>query len=195
MISSRWLMAGAVLAAIPLCILFVDRPVTEFLVAHPLPGLSRLVWLPRVFFLVALVTPFFARTLAQPARWKKALLLLSISVLWSIAVVELFLKRLAGRLGPDAWLLDHQYGFHWFRGRFFRYQSFPSGEAALLMAAIGILWVLYPRWRWIYALAFLVEALALVTLQWHFISDVLAGGLIGACGAALAFRFVGRTGQ
>lgn len=193
MISSRWLMAGLVLAAIPLCILFVDRPLTEFLAARPLPGLSHLVWLPRLFFLAALAAPFFAKRLAAPVVWKKAFLLLSFGVLWSIAVVELFVKRLAGRLGPNAWLFDHQYGFHWFRGRSLRYQSFPSGEAALLMAAICILWVLYPRGRWLYALAFLVEAVALITLRWHFASDILAGGLIGACGAALAFRFVGRT--
>ncbi len=188
----RWLMAGLALAAIPLLILFADRPITEFLVAHPLPGLSGLVWLPRISFLLALAAPFFVQRSWDSVPWKKTLLLLSISVLWSAAVVELFLKRLAGRSGPDAWLLAHQYGFHWFHGRSLRYQSFPSGEAALLMATVGILWVLYPKGRWLYAVACLVEAVALITLRWHFASDVLAGGLIGACGVALAFRFIRR---
>lgn len=195
MTNARWLMAGLALAAIPLFILVVDRPLTEFLAAHPLPGLSFIVRLPRVFFLLALAAPFFAKRLsstARPAAWKRGLLLLSISVLWSMVVVELVLKRLAGRVGPDAWLDRHQYGFHWFAGRSVRFQSFPSGEAALLMATIGILWVLYPKARWLYVLAFLVEGVALVTLRWHFASDVLAGGVIGACGAALAFRFVDR---
>jgi membrane-associated phospholipid phosphatase len=193
---ARWLIAGVILAAIPLCVVTVDRPLTEFLVAHPIPGLSLLVRLPRVFFLLALVVPFFAGRLSKgggSAAWKDLFFLLSFSVLWSLAVVELALKRLAGRLPPDAWLYRHEYGFHWFFGRLPRFQSFPSGEAALLMAAIGVLWVLYPKARWLYVLAFLVEALALITLRWHFLSDVLAGGLVGACGAALAFRFVGRT--
>lgn len=187
---ARWVMAGLALAAIPLCILAVDRPLTDFLAAHPLPGLAVVVRLPRLFFLAALVAPFFSRRLSGKVPWQRAVLLLSISVLWSMAVVELVLKRVAGRLGPYAWLRYQQYGFHWFAGRSPRFQSFPSGEAALLMAAIGILWVLYPKARWLYALAFAVEALALVTLKWHFLSDVIAGGLVGACGAALAFRFV-----
>jgi membrane-associated phospholipid phosphatase len=186
-------MAGLALAAIPLCILVADRPLTEFLVVRPLPGLSYLVRLPRLFFLVALVAPFFSRWLSSavnPASWKRGALLLSVSVLWSMAVVELVLKRVAGRLGPLSWLRYHQYGFHWFAGRSLRFQSFPSGEAALLMAAIGILWVIYPKARWLYVLAFVIETIALITLQWHFLSDVIAGGLVGACGATLAFRFV-----
>ena len=193
MTGGRWLTAGLALAAIPLCILVVDRPLTEFLVAHPLPGLSFLVRLPRLFFLVALVAPFFSRWLSSavnPASWKRSARLLSISVLWSMAVVELVLKRIAGRLGPLFWIRYHQYGFQWLAGRSPRFQSFPSGEAALLMAVIGILWVLYPKGRWLCVLAFVIEAIALVTLQWHFLSDVIGGGLVGACGAALAFRFV-----
>lgn len=193
MTGGRWLVAGLALAAIPLSILLVDRPLTEFLVAHPLPGLAFLVRLPRLFFLLALVAPFFAPQLSRtgdPASWRRALLLISVSVLWSMAVVELLLKRIAGRLGPLFWIRDHAYGFHLFAGRSPRFQSFPSGEAALLMAVIGILWVIYPKARWLYVLAFMVESVALVTLEWHFLSDVIAGGLIGACGAALAFRFV-----
>jgi membrane-associated phospholipid phosphatase len=193
---ARWLMVGATLASIFLCIVAVDRPLTEFLTAHRLSGLSVLVRLPRAFFLLALVVPIFAGRLSPFGRlvtWKRALLLVSFSVLWSLAVVELVLKRLAGRLGPDAWLFRHQYGFHWFYGRSPRFQSFPSGEAALLAAVLGVLWVLYPRARWLYVVAFVVEAIALVTLRWHFMSDVLAGGLVGACGAALAFRFVERV--
>lgn len=188
-----WLAAGAILVAIPFSIFALDRPLTDFLVAHPLPGLALLARLPRPFFLFALVVPLFASRLSPakpPVTWKRAFLLVSFSVLWSLAMVELVLKRLAGRLTPDAWLFQHQYGFHWFHGRSPRFQSFPSGEAALLMAVIGVLWVLYPRARWLYVLALAVEAVALVTLRWHFMSDVLAGGLVGACGAVLAFRFV-----
>ena len=193
MMGGRWVMAGLALAAIPLCILAADRPLTEFLVAHPLPGLAFLVRLPRLFFLAALVAPFFSRWLSsadKPASWKRGALLLSVAVLWSMAVVELVLKRIVGRMGPLFWTRSHQYGFHWFAGRSPRFQSFPSGEAALLMAVIGILWVLYPNGRWLYVLAFVVETIALVTLQWHFLSDVIGGGLVGACGAALAFRFM-----
>lgn len=57
------------------------------------------------------------------------------------------------------------------------------------MAAIGILWVHYPRWRWLYAASFLVEGSVLVILRWHFASDVIAGGLIGLAGAALTLRY------
>ena len=186
----RWLMVGLALAAIPICILLVDRPLTDFLVSHPLPGLSRVVWLPRLFFLTALLAPFLLLTSTPAASRGRALRLLSFSALWSIALVELVLKRVTGRLGPLFWVRYHQYGFHWFAGRSPRFQSFPSGEATLLMAGIGILWLLYPKARWLYVALMLIESVALVTLQWHFLSDVIAGGLVGVSGAALAFRFM-----
>jgi membrane-associated phospholipid phosphatase len=190
-LSAGWLLVGVALALIPLCIVAVDRPLTEFLVRR-IPGLTLLVITPRLLLALAIAAPFIPAVFSRGQErelWKKMLVLISFSVLWSIVVVELVLKRIAGRLTPFAWLRHHQYGFHWFWGRLPRYQSFPSGEAALLMAAIGVLWVLYPKWRWLYAIAFVAEGLALIVLGWHFASDVIAGALVGACGARLALRY------
>lgn len=192
--SAGWLVTGLALAAMVVCIARLDRPLAEFLVRR-VPGLTLLAITPRVLLVLAIAAPFipavFSRGLDR-ALWKKMVVLVSFAVLWSIVVVELVLKRVAGRLSPMAWLMHDQYGFHWFRGRIPRYQSFPSGEAALLMAAIGVLWVLYPKWRWLYAIAFAAEGLALMILGWHFASDVIAGGLVGACGARLALRYANK---
>lgn len=190
-LSAGWLLAGLGLVAILVCIVALDRPLAELLVRHA-PGLTLLVITPRLLLALAIAAPFIPAIFSRArdrALWKKTLVLVSFSVLWSIVVVELVLKRIAGRLTPFAWLQYHQYGFHWFRGRIPRYQSFPSGEAALLMAAIGVLWVLYPKWRWLYVIAFLAESLVLMVLGWHFASDIIAGGLVGACGARLALRY------
>jgi membrane-associated phospholipid phosphatase len=95
-----------------------------------------------------------------------------------------------GRYWPDTWvddnpslIRDDAYGFHPFQSGS-AFGSFPSGHAARTLALAAILWIAYPRWRWACVLASLVEAVALVGMNYHFVSDVIAGGFVGAIVAA-----------
>jgi membrane-associated phospholipid phosphatase len=45
---------------------------------------------------------------------------------------------------------------------------------------MSVLWVCYPKFRAFYALAVLAVAAALVGANYHFVSDVIAGGFLGA---------------
>ena len=44
---------------------------------------------------------------------------------------------------------------------------------------IAVLWIYYPKWRALYALAVLAVATGLIGANYHFVSDVIAGGFVG----------------
>jgi len=96
-------------------------------------------------------------------------------------------KRLIGRARPlrvpgfDVYFAP----FSW-RADF---ASLPSGHATTAFAAAFALGALFPRARavlWIYAV---LIAVSRVILTAHYPSDVIAGAVVGACGALLVCRF------
>jgi membrane-associated phospholipid phosphatase len=44
---------------------------------------------------------------------------------------------------------------------------------------MAVLWLLYSRWRWLYALFMLAVTVCLLGANYHFLSDVIAGGFVG----------------
>ena len=60
-----------------------------------------------------------------------------------------------------SFLHDGVYGFNFFRGGH-AYASFPSGHTAVTCAVIAVLWIYYPKWRWLYVLAVLALAIGLI---------------------------------
>jgi membrane-associated phospholipid phosphatase len=95
------------------------------------------------------------------------------------------LKFLFGRTWPDTWgpgiisfLRNGAYGFHYFHnGRSFG--SFPSGHAAVAAAVFSIPYLLFPKLRVIAAACIVAINIALVMLNLHFLSDVIAGSFLG----------------
>ena len=66
------------------------------------------------------------------------------------------------------------------------YHSFPSGHMAKTCAVIAVLWILYPKWRWVYVFIVSAVAAGLVLTNLHFLSDVVAGAFVGvSIGGAL----------
>jgi len=180
-------------ALIPVSIEYLDRPIADFAVTHflDIAGLGRFAALPGWLLLPALLVPFalMAWRRRLPSKIAQAAIVSSISVIWTSAVVEIVLKRVFGRLDINAWLIQHEYGFHFFAGGDYRFRSFPSGEAAMLSAVICALWPLYPRLRPMFVLLAIVETFLLLSLNWHFLSDVIAGVLVGLAGSIVARRF------
>ncbi len=95
------------------------------------------------------------------------------------------LKYAFGRYWPETWvqnnpslIRDGAYGFNWFHGGA-GYASFPSGHTTVTCAVISVLWLLYPRWRPLYALIVLAVGIGLIGADYHFLSDVIAGGFLG----------------
>ena len=95
-----------------------------------------------------------------------------------------FVKMIFVRSRPILYACDHVHGFYFFEGisKFSqRYASFPSGHAVNCFSMFAIVSILYPRYR---AYAFLIALLcsfSRIVLSAHFLTDVMAGALLGYC--------------
>jgi membrane-associated phospholipid phosphatase len=194
------LLAGAALVA--LCYFFVDRPVAFFVHDHNLARFSFLAWLtypPPILqaWAPALLTGLAVRRAWGPfRRWERTLFAACVSLLVAVQFKD-SLKYVFGRYWPDTWVHDNPsligggaYGFHPFHEGS-AYGSFPSGHAARTLAVVAVVWVAYPRWRWACVAAAAAVAVGLIGMDYHFVGDVIAGGLVGGLVGVYAARFCG----
>ena len=187
--------------------LLLDAPVTRALTQWPaeeraffaeLTGWGESDWiLYPTFFVWAAALGLSLFPIGWSARWAVRAIG-SMSGFTFLAVgapglVSAILKRLLGRARPGG--LD-EFGTLWFEpGSFFQYslQSLPSGHATTSFALAFALVALFGRWLgFAYFLAALI-ALSRIVLGAHFLSDALAGALLGTFGAMLVRNyFAGR---
>jgi membrane-associated phospholipid phosphatase len=188
----RWLLALLLTAeAVVVCYLWIDRPIALFVHAHSAQHetFARLTYLPD------LLIPLAAAAFVGFGLWALAGQPLSkIVTAGALCTIGLIvaetiksqLKLAFGRLWPDTWVAnnpsfihDGAYGFNFFHGGA-GYASFPSGHMAATCAVISVLWIMVPKLRPLYALIVLAVAAGLVGANYHFLSDVIAGGFVGA---------------
>jgi membrane-associated phospholipid phosphatase len=94
--------------------------------------------------------------------------------------LKIILKWLFGRIETRTWLSDPSlYGFHWFNGTE-GFQGFPSGHMMVFTPLFLAMWHYYPRFRLHCGAAWFCLGIALITTEYHFFSDVVAGAYIGA---------------
>jgi membrane-associated phospholipid phosphatase len=77
--------------------------------------------------------------------------------------------------------------FDFFQGD--NHSSFPSGHMALLGAFASILWQSYPRARPILISLLCLAGAAIVAGNWHYVSDIIAGAVLGLTVGAAMGRF------
>jgi undecaprenyl-diphosphatase len=99
----------------------------------------------------------------------------------SVAVSGLFtdaIKPLLGRARPVEWDRKQAYGFHpiTFHAT---WNSMPSGHATSAAAVAVALWFLVPRYRVVWMALGLLLAFSRVMVNAHYLSDVLAGIMMG----------------
>jgi membrane-associated phospholipid phosphatase len=183
------LAVGSILIAA--CYAFVDRPVATLVHRDGFRREVVLKWFTYPPPIVQLWTPALLAvlgvrwSLGRLRRWEMALLLASVS----LVLADQFRETLAlvfGRYWPETWIDDNPsfigdgaYGFHPFHSGS-AYESFPSGHTARTLAVVSTYWILYPRWRAVGVAGTLAVVVGLIGMNYHFVSDVLAGGLIGA---------------
>lgn len=135
--------------------------------------------------LLILAVPF-----APKGRFRDLLLLAGISIMVAF-ILKGDLKMIFGRDWPvsldggdAARIRQHASGFHFFRG-FVSLDaefsgSFPSGHSAIAFAMFLSIGLVFRRMLAICLLLALLESAALVVLNYHFLSDALAGALLGS---------------
>jgi membrane-associated phospholipid phosphatase len=191
------LIAGWLLS-IPLAIAFIDRPAARF--AHDVIGhheVLRRLTLPTAYLVplsLILLAVLGLAALRRPlAGIPRLLFLASLSLTVATSLGEA-LKRAFGRTWPETWvnhnpsLIGNQvFGFFPFHGGP-GWASFPSGHMFATAGFLVVPWLLAPRWRLLWATMIALVAIGLYTMDYHFISDIIAGTGLGAAVAAVVVR-------
>lgn len=190
----RHLALAAGLAALPLCWFFLDRPLARAVERIPtgwnplFHGLGLLSGFPFVLGVsLVMAALFFVRVYGRglPRGPLIPLLYIPAAALTASAVTGL-LKVVFARYRPGVFIDAGLYGFSYWKAGYWS-NSFPSGHAAVAFALAFALGASYPRWRGpALALAALIAA-SRVLLNLHYLSDVIAGVLLGI-GLALLYR-------
>lgn len=92
------------------------------------------------------------------------------------------IKFIFGRYWPQTWkgnqsLIEHNaYGFDFFHEG----GSFPSGHATCTFAIATAIWIVFPRFRLLAVSLAFFTIIGQLGMNYHFVSDILAGGLLGS---------------
>jgi membrane-associated phospholipid phosphatase len=191
-ITSRWLQGFiALVATITFCYFYVDKNVAYFFQAHSFKEYTILKLIAEIPGTLLGVVPALFVYLIIRHSWSKpnaidqAFFILIVASSTAFVVREL-LKVVFSRPWIDTFynnnpslLRNNVYGFKWFDYSYL-YKSFPSGHMINILCVAVVLNLLYPRLKYIWSgIAFSV-ALAQMSLNYHFISDIIAGSYIGA---------------
>jgi membrane-associated phospholipid phosphatase len=176
---------GLFAAGLAFCLLSIwlfDEPIARFFGRHwrqyPLRIGTSFVIAPVAAVLLAL--GIFRLRNETASRSGEALTVAAYSALSGFAINSFLLKVLFARERVDHFLHGHG-GF--FRAAHGEDYSFPSGHSVLVAAILVTLWRYYPRWYPLYIATMAVVTILLLAGNWHFLSDIVAGGLWGAAAA------------
>jgi len=193
---------GACLVAVLICYLWIDRPVAFFVYRHHVNTIQAFHWLtyppPEVQNWSALVLTILVvrRAWGPFVRWQKVLLVACLSLIvaddFRISLGDVF-----GRYWPETWTHDNPsligtgtYGFHPFQ-RGDDIGSFPSGHACRILGFAAVWIIGMPRSRTVLIIVLVLcipMLVSLVAMNYHFVSDVIGGGVLGGLIATYAAR-------
>ena len=136
--------------------------------------------LPTVLVLSAVLWTMYLRRVRRGNRDEKTrFYLLSGTALPAAFIAKAALKLLFGRMNTRVWLAKGGgLSFRWFHGGG-EYGSFPSGHMAVFAALAASCWLFFPKYRVASLAAITALGFALVATDYHYLSDVIAGGYLG----------------
>jgi membrane-associated phospholipid phosphatase len=192
--------AAPCIAAVLVCYFWIDRPVAFFVYRHHINTIQVFRWLtyppPEVQNWSALVLTILVvrRAWGPFLRWHKVLLVACLSLIvaddFRISLGDVF-----GRYWPETWTHDNPsligtgtYGFHPFQ-RGDDIGSFPSGHACRILGFATVWLIAMPRSRTVQIVVIVLCApmlVSLVAMNYHFVSDVIAGSILGGIVATYA---------
>jgi len=180
------------IGAVLICYFWIDRPVAFFVYDHRINKIQVFRWLtyppPEVqnWSALALTILMVRRAWGSFLRWQKTLF---------VACLSLIVGDVFGRYWPETWTHDNSsligtgtYGFHPFQ-RGDDVGSFPSGHATRILAFATVWLIAIPRNRILQVVVIVLSAsmlVSLVAMNYHFVSDVIAGSVLGGIVAMYA---------
>ena len=186
---------GSCILAVVVCYFWVDRTVAFFVYDHHINSIKLFRWLtyppPEVQNWSALMlTVLMVRRARGPfERWQKVLFVACISLIVA-DTFRISLGDVFGRYWPETWTHDNPsligtgtYGFHPFQ-RGDDVGSFPSGHACRILGFAGVWMIAMPGTRVVVMVLSVPMLVSLVAMNYHFVSDVIAGSVLGALIAA-----------
>jgi len=188
------------IGAVLICYFWIDRPVAFFVYDHRINKIQVFRWLtyppPEVqnWSALALTILMVRRAWGSFLRWQKTLFVACLSLIvaddFRISLGDVF-----GRYWPETWTHDNPsligtgtYGFHPFQ-RGDDVGSFPSGHATRILAFATVWLIAIPRNRILQIVVIVLSAsmlVSLVAMNYHFVSDVIAGSVLGGIVAMYA---------
>ena len=191
--------AGCIVAVV-ICYFWIDRPVAFFVYGHHINKIEIFRWFtyppPEVQNWSALMLTILVlrRAWGPFLRWQKVLLVACVSLIvaddFRISLGDVF-----GRYWPQTWTHDNPsltgtgaYGFHPFQ-RGDDIGSFPSGHACRILGFAAVWVIAMPRSRTVQIVVLVLCApmlVSLVAMNYHFVSDVIAGSVLGGLIATYA---------
>jgi membrane-associated phospholipid phosphatase len=177
-------------AAVVLSYFWLDRPIALSMHEH-LRGFdvfAMLTYVPAASAPLAVIL-FAAVALRVLCGWAlsrfQTVCVLAGASLAIAEAIKVQIKFAFGRTWPETWVRDNPsfirdgvYGFNPFHGGP-GFAAFPSGHMSAICAVLSVLWICYPRFRVLYALAMTTVGIGLVGADFHFLSDVIAGAFLG----------------
>jgi membrane-associated phospholipid phosphatase len=92
--------------------------------------------------------------------------------------IKSIFKFLFSRNNVSHFMKTNDDSFQWLKD-IHSLSAFPSGHTLATVSFIAVLWITYPKFRIFYLFISISIFLALMVLQFHFLSDILAGVLLG----------------
>lgn len=205
MIFSKWVYVFFVMSLVSLIFFsyfFVDKTVAKYFLAN-VPSYEHIGDVISIFgeshwYIAAGIIGFlFFKYTQKNELYKQRFLFLLYINLFS-GLISLLLKWLFSRIRPWGLREGHdEYGFLLFQNfdmDFFEkmryhfvtlfespttYSSFPSGHTTTVVAVMFYLYILFPRYLYLWITLTIVMASSRILANDHFVSDILAGVIVG----------------
>jgi membrane-associated phospholipid phosphatase len=188
---TKWAGSFAIMIiVVALSYAWLDRPIAVYAHAefHGIKALPWLTFIPECLAILALaifvVMGWRVALGRHLSRIESVFLVCGVSLAVAVAIKDQ-LKFVFGRTWPETWINNNPslirnnvYGFNPFHGGL-GYSSFPSGHTTAICAVMSVLWICYPKFRVIYVLLIAAVGIGLIGADYHFVSDVVAGGFLG----------------
>ena len=191
-------------AALIVCVLFVDRPLALWVHERGIDQSPFLRWITLVPPVVQAWSPLaiallLVRRAWGPFRpWERAIFAAAVAIIVAEQVTE-SLRPAFGRSWPKTWIDNNPalipggvYAFHPFDASVADGDC-PSGHSARTLSVVAVAWMAWPSWpaRVIGAVTAILVVVALVGMDYHFLGDCVLGGTLGALVGVAAAEVAG----